>query len=130
MGVLPCSADDVLDRTGRQSESEVSSASDLSSADDCPPSTSNEFLLNFFLRESSESGPLCSNHPRPFEIFRALSETNINVKELSEFGASLRSHLDSVVQSSRGIRDVEKKTLRLGTALNGVRSWPTLASVW
>ena len=101
LGVLPCSADDVLDRTRRQSDNEVSSASDLSSADDCPPSTSNEFLLNFFLRESSESGPLCSNHPRPFEIFRALSETNINVKELSEFGASLRSHLDSVVQSSR-----------------------------
>ena len=68
LGVLPCSADDVLDRTGRQSDSEVSSASDLSSADDCPPSTSNEILLNFFMRESSESCPLCSNHTRQFEI--------------------------------------------------------------
>ena len=108
----------------------MSSTSDLSPAKDCPPSTSDEFLLKLFMRESSEAGPLCSNHPRQFEIFRALSETDVNVKELSEFGASLRSHLDSVVQSSQGIRDIEKKALRLGTGLNGVRSSPTLAAAW
>ena len=93
--------DDVLDGTGRQSDSEVSSTSDLSPANHCPPSTSDEFLLKLFMRESSEAGPLCQIHPRQFEIFRALSETGVNVKDLSEFGASLRSHLDSVVQSSR-----------------------------
>ena len=105
--------DDVLDRTDRQSDSEVSSTSDLSPANHCPPSISNEFPLKFFMRESSEADPLFSNHPRQFEIFRALSEIDVNVKELSEFGASLRSHLDSVVQSSRGIREIEKRLYAL-----------------